>query len=231
MIIELPANGLSVRKTRPGTPDRAIDPLFATVISGGTNNGRKLSLSVMDIDKLTDAFHRIVASVLSEDDLDCCWAAILRITGQAENRTLAKADIHADVKSVSVQLTRAIQSDPIPSTVKLLWFGLFDERQGEKELAGYYFVGWMNETQIQDGGTAPYSPAGRYITSTLLNTIKDESCKFSERDDQFAVLDYAVMFGAAAALSKFSAQISCIQLPIYVGFDSGDFACVKRGTH
>jgi hypothetical protein len=205
--------------------------LFSIVVSGGTSKGRVNYRSAMDIDKLMDAFHRIVASVRSENDLNCCWDAILNITGQTGNETLAKADIRADLSSITLQLTSAIQLEPIPSTIKLLWFGLFDARQGEKKFAGYYFAGWANETQIQEGGPSPYFPAHRYLTSTLLNTVKDESCRFSGRDDQFSVLDYAVMFGAAATLSKFAAQNAGIQLPIYVGFDSGDFACIKRSPN
>src|SRR5262245_10569598 len=105
---------------------------------------------------------------------------------------------------------------------------IFDGVQGDEEYAGYYLAGWTSEEQLEEGGTPPYFPKSRYITSGLLNMVKSEAGRIGGGSPKFSVFDYAVMFGAAATLSRFAARSLGITVPIYVGFDSGDFARIAN---
>ncbi len=58
----------------------------------------------------------------------------------------------------------------------------------------------------------------------LLNQIKIAEAELPDRAD---VLDYAVMLGGTALTVKGAIQVQKVSLPVYVGFDSGDFLLVS----
>ncbi len=61
-------------------------------------------------------------------------------------------------------------------------------------------------------------------TTALLNRIKEAERQTPDRRD---FLDYAVMFGGGGVLAKFALSALSIHLPVYVGFDSGDFELIS----
>jgi len=126
------------------------------------------------------------------------------------------------------QVKNALDTQPPSSEIRLLWFGLFEGLRGKEEYAGYYLAGYTGEEQLAKGGPAPYSPDSPYITSQLLGTVINEAVRIGRASPRFSVFDYALMFGAAATLSRFAARSLGITLPIYVGFDSGDFARIAN---
>jgi len=182
----------------------------------------------MNTDELISAFHQMVTTVSSSNDLSKCWHEVLEINGQQGNLTLAPADIQSDLDSIVVQVRKILHAEPTSSGIRLLWFGLFDGLRDDKEYAGYYLAGWTDEKQLGEGATPPYFPESRYMTSHLLDTVKSEAVRIGRESAKFSVFDYAVMFGAAATLSRFAGLSLGISLPIYVGFDSGDFARIAN---
>lgn len=182
----------------------------------------------MDTDKLISMFHQMVATVSSSSELSKCWQEVLEITGQQDNLTFASANIQSDLDSIVAQVRNILHAEPLSSGIRLLWFGLFDGLNDDNEYAGYYIAGYMDEKQFDEGATPPYFPESRYITSDLLNIAKSEAVRIGPASAKFSLFDYAVMFGAAATLSRFAALSLGIGLPIYVGFDSGDFARIAN---
>ena len=170
----------------------------------------------------------MVETISSSNDLSKCWQEILKITEEQGNEALASANIRSDLDSIVAQVKNTLDTQPPSSEIRLLWFGLFDGLRGDKEYAGYYIAGWTGEEQLVEGGPIPYFPESRYITSQLLDAVKNEAVRIGRNSPKFCVFDYAVMFGAAATLSRFAAQSLGITLPIYVGFDSGDFARIAN---
>jgi hypothetical protein len=170
----------------------------------------------------------MVETISLSNDLSKCWREILEITGEQDNVALASADIKADLDSIVAQVKKALDTQPPSSEIRLLWFGLFDGRRDDKEFAGYYLAGWTGKEQLDGGGPPPYFPKSRYFTSQLLAAVKNEAVRIGKDSPKYSVLDYAVMFGAAATLSRFVARSLGITLPIYVGFDSGDFAKIAN---
>ena len=182
----------------------------------------------MNTDELITAFDRIVTAVRSSNDLSKCWHDVLEINGEQGNAALTSADIQSDLDSIVEQVRKTLRTHPPSSEMRLVWFGLFDGIRGDKEYAGYYIAGWTNEEQLNQGGPPPYFPESRYITSRLLDAVKTEAVRVGGDSPKFSVFDYAVMFGAAATLSRFAALSLGIERPIYVGFDSGDYARIAN---
>jgi hypothetical protein len=182
----------------------------------------------MNRDELITAFHRMVATVSSSNDLSKCWHEVLEINGERGNVTLASADIQSDLESIVAQIKKTLDAQPPSSQIHVMWFGLFDGLRGDTEYAGYYLAGWTDEQQLNEGGTPPYFPESRYLTSQLLDIVKGEAIRVGGESPKFTVFDYAVMFGCAATLSRFAALSLGFGVPVYVGFDSGDFARIAN---
>jgi hypothetical protein len=64
-----------------------------------------------------------------------------------------------------------------------------------------------------------YVPSDRFLESSLLGQVKSAATRGG---DDYNFYDYALMFGAAAVLAKFSLQRLALEYPLIVGFDSGD---------
>lgn len=185
----------------------------------------------MNTDELVNVFDQLVMTISSSNDLRKCLHEVLEITGQGGNEALGSVDVGADLDSVVSQLKNTLEMKPPSSEIRLFWFGLFDELCGDKERAGYYFGGWTGEEQLHEGGTPKYFPEC-YLKSKLLEAVKGEAVRIGRKSPdmypEFRVFDYAVMFGAAATLSRFATLALRVGLPTYVGFDSGDFARIAN---
>jgi hypothetical protein len=187
----------------------------------------------MDCDRLVTVFERIVELVRSSIDPQTCWADVLEIAGQRSSALLASLDFPTDIASLASQVEGVVAVDPIPSEVTFLWFGLFDLRTGDEE--GFYISGGTGTNPDRDQRRI-YWPEGRYLTSRVLDAIKatimqvERSArhKGKELSDEYCLLDYAIMFGAAALFTRFVVRALTIRLPVYVGFDSGDWALVEN---
>ena len=186
----------------------------------------------MNTEQLVKVFHQIVATVSSGKELSSCWRDVLEITGQRGNAAVASVDIQSDLERVVLQVKNTLNAEPPSPEIRLLWFGLFDASCSGQEYAGYYLAGWTNEEQPNKVGPPPYFPESRYMRSKVLDAVKGEAVRIGgkspETYEEFRELDYALMFGAAATLSRFVALALGVGLPIYVGFDSGDFARIAN---
>jgi hypothetical protein len=186
----------------------------------------------MNTAELVKAFDQIVVTVNSSSSLSGCWHDVLKITGQRGNAVLASVDIQSDLGEVALQVKNTLDIEPLSSEIRLLWFGLFDESSGSQEYAGYYLAGWTSDEQLSKGGPPPYFPESRYIRSKTLDAVKGEAVRIGgeslEKYEEFRVFDYALMFGAAATLSRFAGLALGIVLASYVGFDSGDFSRIAN---
>ncbi len=180
--------------------------------------------------ELAEAFAKIVALVRLADDPVSCWSGILDITGQSSNEKLRSIDVRGDIAFVSEQIRRVLDVAPVPTGIRYFYFGLFDQLLEGREVAGYYVSGGSGdhaEKELAEGGRPQYFPPRRYLRSTILNVVKEEVLRLRQSTQTYAaseLFDYAVMFGAAALLTKFAALSLGVRLPIYLGFDSGDFA-------
>jgi hypothetical protein len=159
---------------------------------------------------------------------------VIQATKQAGNLALAHADVASEIASVAESLKQILDREPIPSDVRCLYFSLFDRVQGEKEAIGFYVSGWASEDaddELAEGGEPLYFPKRRNMRSGLLDKVKSQSLRAgssSVANEERQLLEYALMLGTAALLSKFAALTLGIKMPVYVGFDSGDFARVAN---
>ena len=189
----------------------------------------------MDCDPLAAVFERIVKLVRASNDPQSCWSGILEITGQISGASFAGLDFPTDVASLVTQLEGVVAAEPIPSETTFLWFGLFDLPVGNQEAEGYYVSG---ETGTNPGADMErtYWPESRHLKSSVLDRVKTKIVQIrnelglakTELPSEYDVLEYALMFGAAALLTKFTIRALGIRLPVYVGFDSGDWALIAN---
>ena len=187
-------------------------------------------------DRLIARFHRIVEAVRSSDEPLSCWSTLLEITGQASNQAVAGLDVRADIVSLTEQTDRVLRANRLPPEVTFFWFGLCDLLVNGHEIKGYYLSGYSGTDPDGDSNSLVYSPESRWLRSNVLESIKDALKRIErtardagkELPEDYQALDYALMFGAAALLTKFvMVPLNTRSLPVYVGFDSGDWALVN----
>jgi hypothetical protein len=156
------------------------------------------------------------------------WQAVISYANERAARIkdrLATLNIEDAVSDVRKQLLDKWKVEPVPHEVDFLYFGLFDLGfEGDSSVYAGFYVSGGSCFDSHDSNSLcdlPYFPDNRIIRSEFLDGIK-RAGEMDVRSREF--VDYAVAFGAAALLSKFSIPEIGRKLRIVVGFDSGDFA-------
>ena len=176
-----------------------------------------------------EGYNAVVDLVHTKMAPHLCWRKLLALTNQSDIERLIAIDVDAEITSVAQQLDKILLDEPIPENATFLYFGLFDLHNPKmpKGRAGFYLSGGsgLNPTEeLRVGGTLPYLPRNGHLKCKLLDQIKIAE---AELPDRAAVLSYAVMLGGAALTVKGVIQARKVSLPVYVGFDSGDFLLVS----
>ena len=137
---------------------------------------------------------------------------------------IAKLDMVVATDTVSKQLSEILAESPIPSDIVFLYFGLFEMgfEDSDETHAGYYISGGLNfDSENPDTlCDLPYFPENRYIRSSLLDAIKSIG---ATEEENFDFIDYLVMLGASALITKFALATQAIIYKTVVGFDDGDY--------
>jgi hypothetical protein len=177
----------------------------------------------MNLDQLGAAFRRIAEEVCNATDPQSCWSQILSLSGQSQNERLANLDMNADIDAIHAQLAEIFKTSPPPENLAFFYFGLFERRSG----TGYYVSGYEARdasATLTSGQEPSFFPANRHLSSRVLEVVDAEAARMpAERK----TLTYAVTFGAGAVLSRFAMLALQFRRPVYVGFDSGDFARIE----
>jgi len=177
----------------------------------------------MNADQLGAAFRQIAGEVCKATDAKRCWSQILGISGQSSNELLANVNVNADIDAVQKQSAEIFSTSPFPRNLAFFYFGLYEHRNG----TGYYISGYEAADAVgtlSRGDEPSFFPANRHLTSLVLKAIDAETATIPTKRD---ALNYAVTFGAGAMLSRFAMLALQLRQPVYVGFDSGDFARIK----
>jgi hypothetical protein len=181
----------------------------------------------MKFEELGVLFKNIERAVRANTEPSLCWQRVLDIAGQSTNPVLAALDLPSDVKTTAKQVRSIFAHEPLSDDLTFLYFGLYDiaDDKGQCLSAGFYVAGGAatNPHEALDRGDLTYFPENRFLNSPVLNRIKEVGC---ERPELQQLLDYAVLFGAAAILANNVVHCLGLRLPVYVGFDSGDYSLV-----
>lgn len=178
---------------------------------------------------MAKAFDKVVAIANDASDAAKGWNTLLQFSKKhvviKETDPICILEMPRAVDEVMKRLGAIIGKEPIPSKISFLYFGLFDawSEKEKKKSAGYYVSGGERYLPEEPDCLCglPYFPNHRFIRSRLLDGIMG----FSEANpDHSQFIEYAMMLGGAALLTKFT--VSAMRLPhkIIVGFDEGDFA-------
>jgi len=180
---------------------------------------------IMSSIKSTHGYNTIADLVLANVAPSECWQKLLTLTNKLSVTRLAATDIDAEIMSVAHQLEAIWSVEPVPEDVTFLYFGLYDlqDKAVPRGRVGFYVSGGSSPSPAEAlrlGDKLSYGPKHGRLKCDLLDQIRMTE---AERPKEADVLDYAVMLGAAAIVVKGATQIVGVSLPVYVGFDSGDF--------
>lgn len=168
-------------------------------------------------------YHAVANVLQNEPSLSQRWQVLLNLADQPSANSLQRVNIEEDAIAVVEQLRRIWSQEPVPAGVTFLYFGIYDlaKQVPVGAEAGFYISGGDGDPIRQlESGNLSYFPTHRQLHSNVLDGIKAVASEFPE---QAAVLEYTVMLGGAAMLARHAAESLKVILPIYVGFDSGDY--------
>lgn len=183
-------------------------------------------------DGLARALDEAVRIANGAADPGAGWISLveyLEAHGREPFLQLRSVDVGDDIRRLRAQLAAVLKSEPPPSTLDAVFFGLFDTVDLEgAERIGFYVAG-VAAFDPNDGDSLcdpAWWPDGRYLTSAALDAIKlaELSARVSEKEALCTLLGYAGQLGAALLVSRFASGGLFVGLRHVVGFDSGDFA-------
>jgi hypothetical protein len=188
----------------------------------------------MSIDR---AFTSIVCLAQSAASVDAGVAALVRHLARARElrECLREVDPAEDVASVRRQIEHLIHTEPPPSDLPAVYFGLFDTVDDDgTEMIGYYVAG-AARYDVETSGVlgvsedGPWWPERRYLNSSLLDAVKRAELIADEagRDKARDILAYSGELGMAMLVSKFASEGLFGHARRIVGFDSGDVATLE----
>jgi len=175
-------------------------------------------------------FREVQRVVNTNASPDVLWKRILDVAGESKNAELRSLDFEASSRVAAQQLSAMIRSQPLPSNLSFVYVGLVDlvdrtSRFNEVHV-GCYFAGGTSFTAEEslNSGDLSYFPQNRFFKLEILDRIKRLNYGEHHRQQLF---DYVILFGAAAILAKEAVASVGIRAPLYVGFDSGDYALIS----
>lgn len=135
-------------------------------------------------------------------------------------------DFEKDLLSASTWFEEALATDPIPNSVKALWFGIFITADEDESNEGYcfYFTGSDNydEHNLDNWALNPvYSPVNKYFKPERLNTLLK---KIKEnKPDNYSFLDWILPISYVSLMVKQLKNKLNTNFYITVGYDDGDY--------
>ncbi|HEX6802134.1 MAG TPA: hypothetical protein VF133_00510 [Terriglobales bacterium] len=160
------------------------------------------------------------------------WKRILGVIGLTIS-DLASLDFESESQLLIKQVKNILILEPAPVDISFLYFGLFELLDRTRDTSsrarvGFYFAGGTapKPEVALDRGDLSYLPNERFLQSRILNRIRELG---SDDVESRQIFDYAILLGAAGVLAKSVGANIGINVPTYVGFDSGDYALVSRG--
>ncbi len=176
-----------------------------------------------------EGHHAIVDLIQREPNSCICWQRLLTLTKQSWIQRLTAINVGAEITSVAHQLATIWSHEPVPREATFLYFGLYDlpDEKLPRGRVGLVLSGGSSPNPTEEltaGCTLPYLPKNGHLKCELLEQIRIAETELPEQAD---VLDYAVMLGGAAITVKGAIKVRGVSLPVYVGFDAGDFLLVS----
>lgn len=168
-------------------------------------------------------YHAVARLLHTEPDPTKCWQSLLALAGLPSEECFKGVEIEDDIVAVAQQLREVWKQEPIPGSTAFLFFSLYDiaNQNTLQAQAGFYLSGGDGDPIEQlTAGNLSYFPVRRQLRSNVLNQIKAAEGKAPSESD---FLDYVLMLGGAALISREAVANLNVSLPVYAGFDSGDF--------
>jgi hypothetical protein len=124
-----------------------------------------------------------------------------------------------------------VSTQPLPDDLAFIYFGLYDSLAGgdstDTARVGFYLAGGTTpncEDAIENGDLS-YFPARRRLHLDILDRLREEGRK---KPDQQRVFEWLLLLAAAAVLAKSALTMVGVQVPTFVGPDSGDYFQVRE---
>lgn len=174
--------------------------------------------------ELAEQFLTAIDLIKKSSEPEIAWPQVLAIVGESTNALLLNIDLRSDIDHIALQVEDILIQEPPVEQLSFLYCGIFDvgERGSANARVGSYLSGGygQNPENQLDAGVLGYFPKNRFLSSACLQVISAAAID----DPKKKVFLYTLVFAVAALLAKHATAQAGITVPVYVGFDSGDFA-------
>lgn len=166
------------------------------------------------------------------DSPERAWRDVLQyVRARVDSPTwdrFVRLDMQEATALVQHRLREIFAAEPIPEGIQMLYFGLADmwNPNTGKEFAGYYISGCPRYDPADPDTLCDqqYFPKDRFIRAAVLDEIREAA---TEDETLGAFIAYAMLFAAAAILTKFGLPELDCPYRVFVGFDEGDAAEIR----
>jgi len=152
----------------------------------------------------------------------------------ADWEAFVEIDFERDLIAVREWAEKLLEKKPIPESVNIIWFGIYNPMQRGKASADFYLSGasdfYANVDVDQWDWKKRYWPAGRYAKS---NAMKEIYRIAYQEGGLGNAAEYTLCLGYTALVAKslskkYADELSKTRSPraVGVGFDSGDYLLV-----
>lgn len=183
-----------------------------------------------DIAAKAHAVQKILVEAPDKASPALLWKQILALCGQTENAGLSKIDFESCLGFACSQVETIVAGEPLPDDLTFIYFGLYDSLEDiaspEAVQVGVYFAGGTDHDPEEaiENGSLSYFPLKRRIQADMLTRIREEG---RNKPNEHEIFEWLLVLAGAALLARSAAARLCVQVPTFVGFDSGDYFQVR----
>jgi hypothetical protein len=174
---------------------------------------------------------KMIVAARADAPSSALWRQLLSVCGQTEDSVLLAMDFEHYSRLTRNGVEEIVAAHPMPDHLAFVYFGLYDllasEASAEASRVGFYFAGGVdhNCAFAIENGDLSYFPAKRRIHLDLFDLIREAGRKTPERREVF---EWLLLLAAAGVLAKGAVSRLKVQVPTFVGFDSGDYLQVRE---
>jgi len=180
----------------------------------------------MKINYLARKLTEIAKIVRDSADPTAGWLNFSQSADELVDDNLKNPELRHEILEMAAKLSAIWATEPPLPNISFLYFGIFEAVDNKNGVVPNLYVsggtGADPEEKLNSGNLS-YLPKARFLDPSLLRLLASSRPLNSKKAEAF---DYLVVFGASAILVKFALKACSITLPVFVGFDSGDFARV-----
>lgn len=172
--------------------------------------------------------NKVLKAIRTSKRASSGWSNCVPIISGSSSKLASKLrSFHLEDGSVTREIEEVLMKNPIEQDASFLYFGIaeFINARGGSFIGVSSFrgSGKQHARKIRDADLLPDANPGLIWSDSKVNRINRIKKTIRDRDSEYFAIDYLAVFAATALLIKHSCKRLRVNLPIYVGFNCGDF--------